>query len=70
MNKITFEKKIIGYAYPRNGNTHNPTPRVSWSAFVDGKRVGVSRTRREAREIAELHIACKEDDKKSRGASK
>lgn len=27
---FTLEKSITGYAYPRNGNAHNPTPRVIW----------------------------------------
>ena len=26
----TIERRVIGYAYPRNGNLGNPTPRVRW----------------------------------------
>lgn len=29
-NALTIHKFIYGYAYPRNGNVHNPTPKVSW----------------------------------------
>lgn len=25
-----IEKQIIGYAYPRNGNARNPTPKIQW----------------------------------------
>lgn len=27
---LTVEKSISGYAYARNGNSHNPSPRVLW----------------------------------------
>lgn len=27
---LSVSKRITGYAYARNGNTHNPTPRVRW----------------------------------------
>lgn len=26
----TIEKIIVGYAYARNGNAHNPTPKIEW----------------------------------------
>jgi hypothetical protein len=41
-------KRVYGYAYPRNGNFHNPTPRVAWDLFVNGKLVDSFPTKREA----------------------
>ncbi len=48
IGRIQVTKRIIGYAYARNGNAHNPTPKVIWETFVDGKLVGTSRLKREA----------------------
>lgn len=31
--QIIIRKCITGYAYARNGNAHNPTPRVRWYAY-------------------------------------
>lgn len=33
-----FEVKrvLAGYAYPQNGNVHNPTPVYSWLLMLDG----------------------------------
>jgi hypothetical protein len=28
--KYEIRKEVTSYAYPRNGNVHNPTPRVRW----------------------------------------
>jgi hypothetical protein len=33
------ERRLMGYAYARNGNTHNPTPRYHWLLLLDGRRV-------------------------------
>lgn len=47
-NKITdvanapgfqIERWLEQYAYPQNGNTHNPTPRYFWFLLLDGRRV-------------------------------
>lgn len=27
---VKIEQFVEGYAYPRNGNTHNPTAQVAW----------------------------------------
>lgn len=45
-NGYTLTRTLQDYAYPRNGNTHNATPRYYWSLFLNGKRVdGDSRQR-------------------------
>lgn len=36
---ITIEKKISGYAYPRNGNAHNPTPRYRWEVKLGDRLI-------------------------------
>lgn len=28
--RITLRRRLVGYAYPRNGNVHNPTPEYLW----------------------------------------
>lgn len=35
-----IEKVIAGYAYAKNGNLHNPTPRVRYDIYRDGKLIG------------------------------
>jgi hypothetical protein len=35
--RITGRRSLRGYAYPQNGNTHNPTPDYVWLLLVDGK---------------------------------
>lgn len=36
-----IEQRVTGYAYPRNGNAHNPTPRIVWCVRdQDGRLVG------------------------------
>lgn len=34
--RLTGRRFLAGYAYPQNGNVHNPTPRYSWLLLVDG----------------------------------
>lgn len=34
--RFTVTRRLSGYAYPRNGNVHNPTPRYVWLLKVDG----------------------------------
>jgi len=48
----TITKWITGYAYARNGNAHNPTPRVRWMVTDQSRLVGGAATLREAKEIA------------------
>lgn len=41
-----------GYAYARNGNAHNPTPRVCFVVFIDDARRGDEPKLRGAKELA------------------
>jgi hypothetical protein len=34
-----IKKVIVGYAYPKNGNAHNPTPKVHYHVYRDGQLV-------------------------------
>ena len=38
-NGYTLARRLVGYAYPRNGNLHNPTPRYRWNLCLNGKLV-------------------------------
>lgn len=33
--RLTLRRRLVGYAYPRNGNVHNPTPRYMWDLLCD-----------------------------------
>lgn len=37
---VVLRKRVIGYAYPRSGNVGNPTERVIWEAWRDGRQTG------------------------------
>lgn len=37
MNERIIKKVIVGYAYPRNGNCHNPTPHIRWYLIENGQ---------------------------------
>ena len=50
-----IERWVVGYAYARNGNLHNPTPRVEW--LVDKVP---SRSLRAAKALVDLMIDMKE----------
>ena len=54
MSKCEITKKITGYAYARNGNVHNPTPKVRWDVFYKGRRVGSTHYLRQAKELAAM----------------
>jgi hypothetical protein len=34
--RLTGRRHLVEYAYPQNGNVHNPTPRYSWLLLLDG----------------------------------
>ena len=46
---VGFEVRRVleGYAYPVNGNVHNPTPRYRWLLLLDGRMVDQDARRRE-----------------------
>lgn len=48
--KIT--RRVYGYCYPKNGNLHNPTPKVKWDVTYKGRRVGTFLRLRDAEEVA------------------
>jgi hypothetical protein len=48
-NGAVIREFIIGYAYPRNGNVHNPTAQRCWHIFVNGVYVDRANFMREAR---------------------
>lgn len=52
VNGCEIRKWVKGHAYARNGNTHNPTPRVSWEVYKNGRPADNARTLREAKEFA------------------
>jgi hypothetical protein len=44
--RFTIRRQLSGYAYPVNGNVHNPTPVYTWHLMVDGKLVDSDSRRR------------------------
>lgn len=51
---MSIEKFISGSAYARNGNAHNPTPRVQWILkTAEGRQVGQSYKMSDMIEMAE-----------------
>ncbi len=57
-NGCKARKRVIGYAYPKNGNHHNPSPSVVWEVVdASGKPVGTAANLRGARELASMHKA-------------
>lgn len=49
---ITIERIVMGYAYPRNGNAHKTTPRVTWVVKRDGQVSGSYCRKRDALGLA------------------
>lgn len=50
--RFTLTRRLSGYAYPVNGNVHNPTPNYTWLLKVDGILVDQSKTKRSLVEAA------------------
>ena len=46
-NGYSLERRLQGYAYAKNGNLGNATPRYSWIVRLDGKLVDSARHRRQ-----------------------
>lgn len=57
-NGAEIREFIIGYAYPRNGNTHNPTPERCWHIFVNGIYTDRTNLLREARAAIDEAAQC------------
>lgn len=49
---FAIRRVLTGYAYPQNGNVHNPTPRYRFSLLLDGRAVDSSHSDRELRRAA------------------
>lgn len=39
--RLTCRRVLEDYAYPANGNVHNPTPHYLWLLLADGREVGL-----------------------------
>lgn len=37
--RFTITRHLVGYAYPQNGNVHDPTPEYRWLLKLDGRLV-------------------------------
>ena len=57
MTTATITRKFVDWSYPRNGNTHNPTPKFRWEVEVDGKTVtSADRTLASAKLFAKVYF--------------
>jgi len=45
-----------GFAYARNGNTHNPTPQLLWVSTLNGVPVGRGGTRKAVVECLQIAL--------------
>jgi hypothetical protein len=52
VNGIEIRKMVYGYAYPRNGNVHNPTPHTGYILVRNEQMIDRATTLREAKRIA------------------
>ncbi|MGH3610224.1 MAG: hypothetical protein ACRDRD_19380, partial [Pseudonocardiaceae bacterium] len=50
--RLTIRRILTGYAYPENGNVHNPTPRYQFLLQVDGVTVDTATLERVLRQAA------------------
>lgn len=44
-------RRVSGYAYPRSGNAHNPTPRYVWLVFKGDAHQGFCRSLAGAKDL-------------------
>jgi len=47
---FSVTRMTTGYAYPRNGNAHNPTPQYIWTAYRGACHLGTAYKLRDAKE--------------------
>jgi hypothetical protein len=52
-----IERVLTGFAYARNGNTHNPTPRYIWETFFEEEVLGTSYSEKSAVALIDIHKA-------------
>lgn len=63
---FTFHKTLAGYAYARNGRAQpgmhgNGTPRYTWTARKNGKRIASDVSLRYVKEVVGIYIETGED---------
>lgn len=46
----------LSFANPRNGNLHNPTPRLLWTATLNGKIVSTGHKKRDVLDSVEMAL--------------
>ena len=50
-----IKRVVTGYAYAKNGNLHNPTPRVAYFVYKNGNLIGIDYRLRDAKQyIADI----------------
>jgi len=54
---VTIRKRVVGYAYPRNGNVSKPTQRYHWLIFAGEKRVGQVNRLAELADVLPMYAA-------------
>ena len=53
--EFQIKKVITGYAYPKNGNLHNPTPKVAYFVYQGDKLISIDYRLRDAKQyIADI----------------
>lgn len=50
--RFSIRRVLVGYAYPQNGNIHNPTPQYRWHLLLDEHLVDHSDRRTDLVEAA------------------
>lgn len=57
--EFSVQRVLVGYAYPVNGNVHNPTPNYRWNLLLDGRLVDTDAHMRRLVEAAKRPGAAK-----------
>ena len=52
-----IRKVVVGHTYPKNGNVHNPTPKVQYHVYRDGFLVVRESKLRDAKQFIKEHTA-------------
>jgi hypothetical protein len=55
--RLSIRRRLLGHAYPQNGNVHNPTPRYVFELLVDGQMVDSDTRERVLRDAAKTNGA-------------
>jgi len=49
--QFEIKKVVTGYAYPKNGNAHNPTPKTVYLIYRDGQLIGTDLKLKDAKQF-------------------